>query len=69
MKVKSRAKFEKVEKAGDTHLIVSVQEPPVDGKANLAVIKALAEYFNVKRSSISLVAGQTSRHKVFEVAA
>ncbi len=46
---------------------VSVKEPPVDGKANKAVLKALAEYFEVSQSQVGLVSGSTSKNKIFEI--
>lgn len=46
---------------------VSVKEPPVDGKANKGVAKALAEYFEVSQSEVSLVSGSTSKNKIFEI--
>ncbi len=46
---------------------VSVKEPPVDGKANVAITKALAKYFDVAPSSVSLISGQTSKQKIFEI--
>jgi len=46
---------------------VSVKEPAVDGRANEAITKALAKYFNVARSSVRLVSGQTSCKKIFEI--
>ncbi len=64
VKVKPRAKEEKVEKVEDTHFIISVKEPPEKGKANQAVIKVLAEYFNVKKSDIKIVSGLTSHQKL-----
>lgn len=48
-------------------LLVFVREQPVDGKANLAVIKLLADYYHVTKSSISIVRGRTSRIKLFLV--
>jgi uncharacterized protein YggU (UPF0235/DUF167 family) len=46
---------------------VSVKEPAVDGKANEAIAKALATYFDVAPSLVRLVSGQTSKRKVFEI--
>lgn len=46
---------------------VSVKEPPVDGKANKAFVKVLAQYFNIAPSLIRLVSGPTAKHKVFEI--
>lgn len=46
---------------------ISVKEAPVAGKANEAIIEALAEYFDVAKSNITLISGQTSKQKVFEI--
>ncbi len=47
--------------------IISVKAEPVDGKANEAIIKLLADYFDVSKSSITLISGQSSKQKVFEI--
>ena len=44
-----------------------VQAPPVDGKANEAVIRLLSDRFAVPKSRISLVSGESSRLKTFEI--
>jgi uncharacterized protein YggU (UPF0235/DUF167 family) len=44
-----------------------VTTPPTEGAANLAVIGAIAEWLNVSRSAVRLVAGLRSRDKVVEV--
>jgi uncharacterized protein YggU (UPF0235/DUF167 family) len=46
---------------------VSVKAAPVAGKANEAIIEVLAEYFDVAKSCISLITGQSSKQKVFEI--
>ena len=46
---------------------VSVKEPPVGGKANEAVVRALAKYFDVAPSLVSLISGATAKRKVFEI--
>ena len=45
-------------------LIVKVKEPPTKGKANKAVIKVLARYFN---ANVRIVSGTKSRRKIVEV--
>lgn len=65
--VKARAKVTKVERLDPQHFKVSVKEPPIEGKANEAVLRALAEYFNVSFSQMKLVSGQTSKYKVIEL--
>ena len=46
---------------------VSVKEKPVEGRANEAIIKLLAEHFKVSRSQVRLISGATSKRKVFEI--
>jgi len=41
--------------------------PPVDGEANTACLRMIAEIFRCPRSSVRIVSGQTSRVKVIEV--
>ena len=48
-------------------LVIQVQSPPEDGKANEAVIKALAKALNVKPKDISIIYGQTNRDKRVQV--
>ena len=44
-------------------LLVAVQAPAVDGKANQAVIKELAEAFDLKPRSFTIVFGELGRDK------
>ncbi len=46
---------------------VSVTAPPVHGKANEAVHKALSTYFKLPLSRIRLLRGATSKRKIFEI--
>ena len=46
---------------------VYVSAPPLEEKANRAVIDALSDYFKVKRSSVILMSGEKSKNKVFEI--
>ena len=50
---------------GTLHVYVSA--PALEGKANRAVIEALADYFNVKKSSVLFIAGTKSKIKTFEI--
>jgi hypothetical protein len=49
-------------------LKVSLTTPPVEGRANQALIEFLAEVLSVPRSSITIAAGQKGRLKVIAVA-
>lgn len=48
-------------------LKIRLAAPPVDGKANEALLKFVAETLGLAKSAISLKSGQTSRRKVVEV--
>lgn len=43
--------------------------PPVDGKANAALLAFLAERLGLPKAAVTLKSGQTSRRKIVEVAA
>ena len=50
--------------AGDQpRLVVAVQAPAVDGKANAAVIKELAAAFNLRARDFTIVHGELARDK------
>jgi uncharacterized protein (TIGR00251 family) len=49
-------------------LRVSVTAPPVDGKANAAVIETVAEAFGVRRADVAIIRGETGRRKTVRIA-
>jgi uncharacterized protein YggU (UPF0235/DUF167 family) len=76
VKVKPFSKEEKVEKIPQEGFSftetmdsykVWTKEIPEDGKANEAVIKLLAEYFDVSKSEVILLKGSTSGQKIIEI--
>lgn len=48
-------------------LKIRLAAPPVDGKANEALIKFVAETLKLPKSAVNLKSGQTSRRKVLEI--
>lgn len=44
-------------------LKVAVQAPPVDGKANAALLRWIANTLRLKKQDVMLISGQTSRDK------
>ncbi len=66
--VKPRSPREGVGPVQADRLVVSVNAPPVDGKANEAVIRVLAESLGVPRSSVTILRGETGRKKTVRIA-
>lgn len=66
IKVFPQAKKNQI-KAENGIIKVYTTAPAVDDKANLAVLKMLAEYFGVKKSQIKIKRGHKSRNKVIEI--
>jgi hypothetical protein len=50
-------------------LKIRVASPPVEGKANAALIEFLAEAFGVPKRAVSLVRGETGRRKIVRIEA
>jgi uncharacterized protein (TIGR00251 family) len=69
LRVRVQPRAKKSELAGEREgaLVVRVNAPPVDGKANAALCKLLAKRLGVPASAVSVVRGQTSRDKLVEV--
>ena len=67
IRVRPNAKQNKVGGEIAGRLIVFVQAPAIDGKANDAVAKVLAEHFDVRAKDIKIIRGETSRDKSVEV--
>ena len=53
----------------DDALKVKLQAQPIEGKANEALIRFLADRLSVPKSAITLTHGQTNKRKLLEVAA
>jgi len=65
--VKAGRKERKIEPLSGNSFSIWVKEKPRDGKANYAVRQALAEHFNLPKSRVTLVRGETSKTKLFEI--
>ncbi|BBX52139.1 DUF167 domain-containing protein [Mycolicibacterium poriferae] len=61
------AKGPLVQTGPDGVLTIYVRERAVDGKANAAVLRVLAEHLGLPRARITLVAGTTARIKRFRI--
>jgi uncharacterized protein (TIGR00251 family) len=65
--VKPNSRQESVEKISDSLYRVAVNAPPIDGKANEAVIRLLAKHFKVPKSAITLVRGAKGKKKWVQI--
>lgn len=45
---------------------VWVSAPPVDGKANTALLKLLAKRLKIPKTRLKIISGETSRNKVLQ---
>jgi len=64
VKVKTKAREQKVEKVGENIFAVWVKEPAEKGKANMAVVKVLSAYFKTSQNKVRIVSGLSSHQKV-----
>jgi hypothetical protein len=46
-------------------LKIAIHAPPIEGRANLALITFLAEFFNLPKNAVELKSGELARSKVF----
>ena len=67
VRLKPGAKREKIVSIDEREICLAVTAPPVDGKANEALIKFLAGVLDVPKSGITILRGQTSRIKLVEL--
>jgi uncharacterized protein len=68
VKVHPRARKNAITGAVGDALKLSLTAPPVEGKANQAVIEFFADLFAIPRSSVTIASGETSRKKIVRIA-
>jgi uncharacterized protein (TIGR00251 family) len=71
VRAKPRSKREGVEldeAGGSAVVVVRINAPPVDGKANERVREVLAKLLEVPRSRVTIVRGESAREKDIAVA-
>lgn len=67
VRVKPNSKSTKVEKTGENSYSVHVHAPAAEGKANAAVIEALAEHFSIPKSRVRIAVGHSTRNKLVDI--
>ncbi|GAB4161382.1 MAG: DUF167 domain-containing protein [Planctomycetota bacterium] len=68
VRLKPRSSRNEVLEERNGALVCAVHSPPVDGKANEALIELLAEWLDVPRKALEITAGLASRDKKVSVA-
>jgi hypothetical protein len=67
VRLQPRASRDEIVGVANGALRVRLHAPPVDGAANDALVRFLADRLEVSRSAVRIVAGTTSRTKTIEV--
>ena len=67
IQVKPKSSTARVEQKNEKELTVWVREVPEDGKANDAVVRSVAEHFDVAPSRVKILRGATGRKKVVKI--
>jgi len=67
VKVHPRARKNAITGTMGDALKLALTAPPVEGRANQAVIEFFADLFQIPRSSVTIASGETSRNKVVRV--
>jgi len=68
VKVHPRARKNAITSTVGDALKLALTAPPVEGKANQAVIEFFADLFAIPRSSVTIASGETSRNKIVRIA-
>ena len=67
VKLQPRASINQIGEALGNELKIKVSAPPVEGAANEALIKLLADKLGCPRNRVELFRGHTSRHKMLKL--
>ncbi len=68
IKVHPRARKDAITGEIGDALKVALTAPPVEGRANEALVEFFAKLLRVPRSSVTIAAGETSRQKMIRIA-
>ena len=68
VKVQPGSRVEALEEQADGSWLARVKAPPVDGKANDALIALVAVHFGVRKAQVHIKSGASSRLKLISIA-
>ena len=67
VRVVPRAAKDEIRKGPNSTIKIRLQAPPVDGKANKALVRLLSKKLDIPQRNIIIISGATSRDKRLEI--
>ncbi|MEO8018973.1 MAG: DUF167 domain-containing protein [Pseudomonadota bacterium] len=67
LKVKPGSRVEELVEMPDGSWRASVKAPPVDGKANAAVVALVARHFGLRKTQVRIKSGASGRQKLVQL--
>ena len=67
VKVKPGSRVAELVELEDGTWLARVKAPPVDGKANAALIELIAKHFGLRKAQVSIKSGASGRMKLVQV--
>jgi uncharacterized protein (TIGR00251 family) len=67
VKVKPNSRESLLAQQADGSWLARVKSPPVDGKANAAVIELIAAHFGVRKVQVTIKSGTSGRLKLVQI--
>jgi uncharacterized protein (TIGR00251 family) len=67
VKVVTNAKEDSIKQDNQNSFTIHLNEKPILGKANKKLIEIISKHFNVSKSSVKIIRGIKSRHKIIKI--
>jgi len=67
VRVKARARRQSLQQTTDGTWLAEIRAAPVDGEANSALIRLIADQFKVRKSQVTIKSGTVSRMKTIVI--
>ena len=67
IRIKPGTSCEKVVQVQEQEICIAVTAPPINGKANEALIKALSNFLGIPKRAVEILRGHTSRIKLVHI--
>jgi uncharacterized protein (TIGR00251 family) len=67
IRVKPNAREQALTEQADGSWLATIKAPPVDGKANAALVALVADHFGCRRAQVSIKVGGSGRRKLVRI--